>query len=47
MTHEDNTASQGVARAAGYVETGEKHVPPREGLAAGALPRVHAGLGVP
>ncbi len=35
MTHEDNAASQGVARAAGYVETGEKHVPPREGLPPG------------
>ena len=35
MTHEDNTASQGVARAAGYVETGERSVPPREGLAPG------------
>ena len=35
MTHEDNTASQGVARAAGYVETGETQVPPREGLPPG------------
>ena len=35
MTHEDNVASQGVARAAGYVETGETHVPPREGLPPG------------
>jgi RimJ/RimL family protein N-acetyltransferase len=35
MTHEDNTASQGVARAAGYAETGETRVPPREGLPPG------------
>ena len=35
MTHEDNVASQGVARAAGYAETGETHVPPREGLPPG------------
>jgi RimJ/RimL family protein N-acetyltransferase len=35
MTHEDNTASQGVARAAGYVETGELTVSPREGLPPG------------
>ncbi len=35
MTHEDNTASQGVARAAGYTETGERRVPPREGLTPG------------
>jgi RimJ/RimL family protein N-acetyltransferase len=33
--HEDNAASQGVARAAGFVETGETHVPPRDGLAEG------------
>ena len=35
MTHEDNVASQGVARAAGYVLAGERAVPPREGLAPG------------
>jgi RimJ/RimL family protein N-acetyltransferase len=35
MTHEDNTLSQGVARAAGYAETGERSVPPREGLPPG------------
>src|SRR3954453_131590 len=33
MTHEDNLASQGVARAAGFNETGETDVPPSEGLA--------------
>jgi RimJ/RimL family protein N-acetyltransferase len=35
LTHEDNLASQGVARAAGFTETGETDVPPREGLAPG------------
>jgi RimJ/RimL family protein N-acetyltransferase len=35
MTHEDNLASQAVARAAGYEETGATHVPPREGLPPG------------
>ena len=35
MTHEDNAASQGVARAAGYEHTGETQVPPREGLPPG------------
>ena len=35
MTHEDNAASQGVARAAGYAETGERQVPPPEGLPPG------------
>ena len=35
MTHEDNVASQGVARAAGFTETGETDVPPNEGLAPG------------
>jgi RimJ/RimL family protein N-acetyltransferase len=35
MTHEDNVASQCVARSAGYVETGQTHVPPREGLPPG------------
>jgi RimJ/RimL family protein N-acetyltransferase len=30
--HEDNLASQAVARAAGFTETGERRVPPREGL---------------
>jgi RimJ/RimL family protein N-acetyltransferase len=34
-THEDNLASQGVARAAGFTETGEKEVPASEGLAPG------------
>jgi len=34
-THEDNLASQGVARSAGYVETGQTHVPPSEGLPPG------------
>jgi RimJ/RimL family protein N-acetyltransferase len=35
MVHEDNTPSQGVARAAGFAETGEKRVPPRDGLPEG------------
>jgi len=35
MAHEDNAASLAVARAAGYTETGETHVPPREGLPEG------------
>jgi RimJ/RimL family protein N-acetyltransferase len=35
MTHEDNLASQRVARAAGFTETGETDVPPNEGLAPG------------
>src|SRR3954449_6992290 len=35
MTHENNLASQGVARAAGFTETGETDVPPSEGLAPG------------
>ena len=35
MTHEDNLASQGVARAAGFTETSETDVPPNEGLAPG------------
>ena len=35
MTHQDNVASQGVARAAGFTETSETNVPPREGLAPG------------
>jgi RimJ/RimL family protein N-acetyltransferase len=35
LTHEDNLASQGVARAAGFTETGERDVPPSEGLAPG------------
>jgi RimJ/RimL family protein N-acetyltransferase len=30
--HEDNLASQAVARSAGFTETGERLVPPREGL---------------
>jgi RimJ/RimL family protein N-acetyltransferase len=30
--HEDNLASQAVARAAGFIEEGERHAPPREGL---------------
>jgi RimJ/RimL family protein N-acetyltransferase len=35
LAHEDNVASQGVARAAGFTETGETEVPPREGLPPG------------
>jgi len=35
ITHEDNAASQGVARAAGFTETGETEMPPDEGLAPG------------
>jgi RimJ/RimL family protein N-acetyltransferase len=35
LTHEDNLASQGVARAAGFDETGESDVPPSEGLPPG------------
>ena len=35
MAHEDNPASQGVARAAGFEQTGERRAPPREGLAPG------------
>jgi RimJ/RimL family protein N-acetyltransferase len=35
LTHEDNLASQGVARAAGFTQTGETDVPPSEGLAPG------------
>ena len=35
MAHEDNAASQAVARAAGFRQSGERHVPPREGLAPG------------
>jgi RimJ/RimL family protein N-acetyltransferase len=35
LAHEDNAASLAVARAAGYTETGETRVPPREGLPAG------------
>jgi RimJ/RimL family protein N-acetyltransferase len=35
MAHEDNAASLAVARAAGYTETGETHVPPRDGLPEG------------
>jgi RimJ/RimL family protein N-acetyltransferase len=35
MAHEDNAPSQAVARAAGYLETGETTVPPREGLPEG------------
>ncbi len=35
LTHEDNLASQRVARAAGFTETGETDVPPSEGLAPG------------
>jgi len=33
--HEDNAASLGVARSAGFAEAGETHVPPHEGLAPG------------
>jgi RimJ/RimL family protein N-acetyltransferase len=35
MHHEDNPASQGVARAAGFTESGETHVPAGDGLAEG------------
>jgi len=35
IVHEDNLASRGVARAAGFTETGDTQVPPREGLAPG------------
>jgi RimJ/RimL family protein N-acetyltransferase len=35
MHHEDNPASRGVARAAGFTESGETHVPAGEGLAEG------------
>ena len=35
MAHEDNAPSQAVARAAGYLETGETSVPPRDGLPEG------------
>jgi RimJ/RimL family protein N-acetyltransferase len=35
ITHEDNVASQGVARAAGFTESGKTEVPPREGLPPG------------
>jgi RimJ/RimL family protein N-acetyltransferase len=35
LTHEGNAASQGVARAAGFTETGATEVPPREGLPPG------------
>jgi RimJ/RimL family protein N-acetyltransferase len=35
MAHVDNVPSQGVARAAGFTETGEAHVSARQGLAPG------------
>ena len=35
VVHEDNAASLAVARAAGFTETGERDVPPREGLPEG------------
>jgi RimJ/RimL family protein N-acetyltransferase len=35
VVHEDNTRSLAVARAAGFTPTGERHVPPREGLPEG------------
>jgi RimJ/RimL family protein N-acetyltransferase len=35
MHHEDNPASQGVARAAGFTESGETHVPAGGELAEG------------
>ena len=51
MTHEDNTASQGVARAAGYVETGETSgarglatVPPASRTAARAPGAAYASV---
>jgi RimJ/RimL family protein N-acetyltransferase len=35
MVHEDNLGSRAVARAAGFEETGERAIPPREGLPEG------------
>jgi RimJ/RimL family protein N-acetyltransferase len=35
VVHEDNAASQGVARAAGFTPEGERAVPPRDGLPPG------------
>jgi len=35
IAHEDNPASQGVARAAGYTVSGEQHVAPGEGIPEG------------
>jgi RimJ/RimL family protein N-acetyltransferase len=35
VVHEDNAPSLAVARAAGFAETGERRVPPREGLPEG------------
>ena len=35
VIHEDNAPSHAVARAAGFTETGERRVPPREGLPEG------------
>ena len=35
MIHEDNAPSHAVARAAGFAETGERDLPPREGLPEG------------
>ena len=35
VVHEDNAASNAVARAAGFVETGARQVAPREGLPEG------------
>ena len=45
IAHEDNPASQGVARAAGFTESGETHVPPGDGLARGPLRRAHLAAG--
>jgi RimJ/RimL family protein N-acetyltransferase len=40
VAHEDNAPSHAVARAAGFTETGERRVAPREGLPEGRY-RVH------
>jgi RimJ/RimL family protein N-acetyltransferase len=45
LSHEDNGASQGVARAAGYERNGETHVPPREGLPPGRYLRFTRSAG--
>jgi RimJ/RimL family protein N-acetyltransferase len=43
VVHEDNAASNAVARAAGFEETGERRVPPREGLPQGGYRVYHGG----
>jgi RimJ/RimL family protein N-acetyltransferase len=42
--HEDNAPSLAVARAAGFVPTGERTVPPREGLPPGRYVVHHRGV---